>query len=129
MKISLINSAILKIAEAGGVLYFSPCLKTGRSLPHPAIAQDVLQYLRAQKILVRQDESYQRYSLRPSYTADGKCHNAEPGTFNHECGRPAEFIGYKSTGYASGFCAACKQHGFEAKSCIAFLPVAGAAPK
>jgi hypothetical protein len=67
---SSVQSAILKIAQAGGTLYFSPCLKTGRSLPHPAIAQDVLQDLRARTILVRQDDSHQRYAsgraMRPT---------------------------------------------------------------
>jgi hypothetical protein len=28
-----------------------------------------------------------------TYATDGRCHNSEPGTFNHECGKPATFIG------------------------------------
>ena len=28
-----------------------------------------------------------------SYATDGKCHNAEPGTYGHECGKPAAWIG------------------------------------
>ena len=46
---------------------------------------------------------------------DGKCHNANRGTFGHECGRPAAWIGVKPNGYHSGFCEECKDHGDEAK--------------
>ena len=35
---------------------------------------------------------------------DGRCHNAEPGSFNHECGKPATWIASKATGFRSGFC-------------------------
>ena len=31
-----------------------------------------------------------------SYATDGKCHNAEPGTYGHECGKPATWIGGKT---------------------------------
>lgn len=47
---------------------------------------------------------------------DGHCHNAEPGTFNHECGKPAVFIGTRSDGFTSGFCEACKANGWEASN-------------
>jgi hypothetical protein len=47
---------------------------------------------------------------------DGRCHNAEPGTFNHECGKPATFIGTRSDGFMTGFCDACKSNGWEASS-------------
>jgi hypothetical protein len=47
------------------------------------------------------------------YGTDGKCHNAEPGTFGHECGKPADFIGTKASGFQSGFCAYCAEHGSE----------------
>ena len=50
-----------------------------------------------------------------SYATDGKCHNAEPGTFGHECGKPAVWIGTKANGYQSGFCDHCKRHGYEAR--------------
>jgi hypothetical protein len=49
-----------------------------------------------------------------TYATDGRCHNAEPGTFNHECGKPATFIGIRSDGFASGFCEAYKSKGWEA---------------
>ena len=48
-----------------------------------------------------------------SYATDGKCHNAEPGTFNHECGKPATWIGTKENGFRSGFCDFHKEHGAE----------------
>ncbi len=50
-----------------------------------------------------------------SYATDGKCHNAEPGTFGHECGKPAKWIGTTASGYACGFCDECRKHGYEAK--------------
>jgi hypothetical protein len=48
-----------------------------------------------------------------TYAIDGVCHNAEPGTFNHECGKPATFIGTRADGFTSGFCDACKANGWE----------------
>lgn len=50
-----------------------------------------------------------------TYALDGKCHNAQPGTYGHECGKPATWIGEKAGGFTSGFCNACKEDGFEAK--------------
>lgn len=50
-----------------------------------------------------------------SYATDGKCHNAQPGTFGHECGKPAVWVGTKAGGFSSGFCADCKEHGHEAR--------------
>lgn len=58
-----------------------------------------------------------------SYATDGKCHNAEPGTFGHECGKPAQWIGTKPSGFRSGFCVACRARGFEARSVIKWEPV------
>jgi hypothetical protein len=58
-----------------------------------------------------------------SYAEDGKCHNAEAGTFNHECGKPAAWIGTKANGFASGFCDDCKQHGREARGVVEWKPV------
>lgn len=55
-----------------------------------------------------------------SYATDGKCHNAQPGSFGHECGEPATWIGTKSSGYRSGFCDRCKEHGFEARAFAAW---------
>jgi hypothetical protein len=48
------------------------------------------------------------------YATDGKCHNSQPGTFNHECGAPAVWIGVRK-GWACGFCDQCRRHGFEAR--------------
>lgn len=53
-----------------------------------------------------------------SYATDGKCHDAQPGTYGHECGKPATWIGTKNTDegpFESGFCDNCKEHGYEAR--------------
>lgn len=50
-----------------------------------------------------------------TYATDGKCHNAEPGTYGHECGKPATWLGTDGNGFTSGFCDDCKQYGYEAK--------------
>ena len=55
-----------------------------------------------------------------SYATDGKCHNAEPGTYGHECGKPAAWIGTNHKGFSSGFCDDCKCHGYEARDVIAW---------
>ncbi len=52
-----------------------------------------------------------------TYANDLRCHNAEPGSFNHECGQPAVWLGIKPNGFQSGFCDECKQHGWEATAC------------
>ena len=49
------------------------------------------------------------------YATDGRCHNAEPGTYGHECGKPAVWIGTARSGFRSGFCEACKRDGWEAR--------------
>ena len=51
-----------------------------------------------------------------SDTGKGTCVNAEPGTFNHECGKPASNIGVKDNGFRAMFCDDCKAHGYEAKA-------------
>lgn len=53
-----------------------------------------------------------------SYADDGRCHNAEAGTFNHECGRPATWVGETAKGYRSGFCDDCRRHGREARPVV-----------
>lgn len=58
-----------------------------------------------------------------SYATDGKCHNAEPGMFNHECGKPAEWLGTTKTGFESGFCDCCKRKGWEARGILSWRPV------
>ena len=50
------------------------------------------------------------------YATDGRCHNAEPGTYGHECGKPAKWIGTKPDGFSSGFCNDCKVRGHEAQA-------------
>lgn len=52
------------------------------------------------------------------YATDGLCHDSEPGTFNHECGRPAKWLGVTAAGFWSGYCDHCKQHGHEAKRVV-----------
>ena len=54
---------------------------------------------------------------------DRKCHNANRGTFNQECGKPAAFIGTTKTGFQSGFCAFCKDHGDERFAIETWEPV------
>lgn len=49
------------------------------------------------------------------YALDGVCHNAEPGTYGHECGKPAKWLGTSPGGFTSGFCNDCKANGYEAK--------------
>ena len=45
-----------------------------------------------------------------------RCVNAEPGTFGHECGAPAIFIGTRIEGGTdASFCAECKEQGHEAR--------------
>lgn len=57
-------------------------------------------------------------SATNSYATDGQCHNAEPGTFNRECGKAAKWLGRKPNGFVSGFCDDCKQHGHEARPVV-----------
>lgn len=56
------------------------------------------------------------------YATDGKCHNANRGTYGHECGKPAQWIGHKASGFASGFCDRCKEHGDEAVGVVLWVP-------
>lgn len=53
-----------------------------------------------------------------SYATDGKCHNVQPGTYGHECGKPAEFIGTTWNGFRSGFCRKCRESGYEAREVV-----------
>jgi hypothetical protein len=46
-----------------------------------------------------------------------RCVNAEPGTFGHECGKPATFIGTNAASPTQAcFCTDCKERGDEARS-------------
>jgi hypothetical protein len=58
-----------------------------------------------------------------TYATDFKCHNANHGTFNHECGKPAVWIGTKASGFRSGFCQHCREHGDERFGFLAWEPV------
>lgn len=64
---------------------------------------------------------------------DGKCHNAEPGTYGHECGKPAEWVGtapstmHPGATYASGYCDRCKRNGWEARNVASWARVASLA--
>lgn len=49
------------------------------------------------------------------YATDGQCHNAEPGTYGHECGKPAVWLGTRPDGFQSGFCDDCRRNGYEAR--------------
>jgi hypothetical protein len=51
-----------------------------------------------------------------------KCTNAEPGTYGHECGKPAEWQATKQNGYQSHFCSQCKQDGTEAQAYRQWTP-------
>jgi hypothetical protein len=45
-----------------------------------------------------------------------KCTNAEPGTYGHECGKPAQWTATKPSGHTSAFCTRCKHEGTEARA-------------
>lgn len=58
-----------------------------------------------------------------------RCINAKPGTFGHECGRPAAFIGTKAeTGAQACFCADCKDVGHDARGREDWCALDSAAP-
>ena len=52
----------------------------------------------------------------------GVCQNAEPGTYGHECGKPAVWAGEKPSKdteagvWLGCYCDDCKQHGYEART-------------
>lgn len=68
-----------------------------------------------------------------TYATDGKCHNANHGTFGHECGKPATWIAVKphlsdmgapmAHVYRVGFCDECKEHGDERHGVIRWEPM------
>jgi len=45
-----------------------------------------------------------------------RCTNAEPGTYNHECGKPAQWTATKRHGHSAAFCDQCKATGSEARA-------------
>lgn len=62
------------------------------------------------------------YGFRDDGTA--RCINAEPGTFNHECGKPATWIGTAASGSRACFCDACKAGGWDARRMREWEPIA-----
>lgn len=60
-----------------------------------------------------------------TYATDGLCHNSNRGTFNHECGKPALWIGTNASGWQCGFCDDCKEHGHESSKMVTWTPVHG----
>jgi hypothetical protein len=56
------------------------------------------------------------------YAADGLCHNAEAGTYGHECGKAAVWLGETRGGFRMGFCDDCRQHGLEARDVVEWVP-------
>lgn len=59
-----------------------------------------------------------------TYATDGRCHNAELGTFNHECGKPARWLGTTRRGFQSGYCDHCKMFGIEGMACVSWEQLA-----
>jgi hypothetical protein len=55
------------------------------------------------------------------YAVDGKCHNSEAGSYGHECGKPAAWLGVDKHGWAAGYCDHCKQHGSEARLVVEWI--------
>lgn len=51
------------------------------------------------------------------------CTNSQPGTFNHECGKPSVWIGTHATGHQQAFCEDCKRNGYEARTVKAWQKV------
>jgi hypothetical protein len=56
------------------------------------------------------------------YAIDGRCHNAEPGTYGHECGKQAAWVGEDRNGHRCGFCSDCKRNGHEARGMVSWQP-------
>ncbi len=61
-----------------------------------------------------------------TYANDGICHNVEPGTFGHECGKPAKWIGTTKASFSSGFCKHCRENGFEAYNVASWCSIGDA---
>jgi len=57
------------------------------------------------------------------YATDGLCHNANHGTYGHECGRPAVWLGTTPRGFSSGFCDRCKRDGDEAVGVVEWVRI------
>ena len=60
--------------------------------------------------------------MKPENPDELKCTNAEPGTYGHECGKPAQWTAAKPNGYTSAFCTRCKHEGTEARTYSQWTP-------
>ena len=50
---------------------------------------------------------------RDHYPRHGSCSNANRGTYGHECGKPAAWLGTRPNGFQSGRCDRCRREGDE----------------
>jgi hypothetical protein len=57
-----------------------------------------------------------------SYAIDGVCHNAEAGTYGHECGQPAVWTAESTNGFRFGVCARCRAEGDEVRGMHGWQP-------
>ena len=57
------------------------------------------------------------------YATDGKCHASPAGSYNHECGKPAEFLGTTRNGFQSGYCGECKRRNIETQDVVTWAPI------
>ena len=62
------------------------------------------------------------YGLRDDGSA--QCINVDPGTYGHECGKPAAWIGVSPTGFRACCCDFHRHHGAEFRNTVQFLPLA-----
>lgn len=57
-----------------------------------------------------------------AYAIDGLCHNANCGTYGHECGKPARWLGTDAEGFTMGYCEHCRHNGHEARGVRTWAP-------
>ena len=50
-----------------------------------------------------------------SDSGESRCINVNPGTFGHECNKPANNVGIKASGFRAMFCDQCRATGHEAR--------------
>lgn len=51
-----------------------------------------------------------------------RCTNAEPGTYGHECNKPAQWEATKASGFTTHYCDECKRTGTEARTYTQWTP-------
>lgn len=56
-----------------------------------------------------------------------RCTNANIGTFNHECGKPASWAGTHPSGHVQHFCDDCRDRGDEARPVASWRALTAAA--